>query len=65
MTLPEIDLGLRQLRLSGIRGTFEARVLQVQGASQPFLETFCLLLQDEVDRRQSRLIARGLLAIQG
>ncbi|MDE5458971.1 ATP-binding protein [Bradyrhizobium sp. CSA112] len=58
MTLPEIDRCLRQLRLSGIRDTLETRVLQAQGASQPFLETFCLLLQDELDRRQSRLIAR-------
>ncbi|WP_309500946.1 ATP-binding protein [Bradyrhizobium arachidis] len=58
MTLPEIDRCLRQLRLSGIRDTLETRVLQAQDASQPFLETFCLLLQDELDRRQSRLIAR-------
>ncbi len=58
MTLPEIHRCLRQLRLSGIRDTLETRVLQAQGASQPFLETFCLLLQDELDRRQSRLIAR-------
>ncbi|WP_283806469.1 ATP-binding protein [Bradyrhizobium neotropicale] len=58
MTLIEIDRCLRQFRLSGIRDTLETRVLQAQGASQPFLETFCLLLQDELDRRQSCLIAR-------
>lgn len=58
MTLPDIDRCLRQLRLSGIRDTLETRVLQAQGASQPLIETFCLLLQDELDRRQSRLIAR-------
>ena|SRR5438270_11057644 len=58
MTLPEIDRCLRRLRLSDIRDTLETRVLQAQGASRPFLETFCLLLQDELDRRQSRLIDR-------
>jgi DNA replication protein DnaC len=33
-------------------------VLQAQGSNQPFLETLSLILQDEVDRRQSRLIER-------
>jgi DNA replication protein DnaC len=58
MTLPEIDRCLRQLRLSGVRDTLETRILQAQGANQPFLETFSLILQDELDRRQSRLIER-------
>jgi hypothetical protein len=33
-------------------------LLHAQGANQPFLETFSLILQDELDRRQSRLIKR-------
>ncbi|MHC2291263.1 hypothetical protein ACVIJW_007133 [Bradyrhizobium barranii subsp. barranii] len=56
MTMPEIERCLRQLRLSGVRDTLQTRVLQAQGANQPFLETFSLILQDELDRRQSRLI---------
>jgi DNA replication protein DnaC len=58
MTLPEIERALGQLRLSGVRDTLETRVLQAQGCQQPFLETFALILQDELDRRQSRLIER-------
>ncbi|WP_247390018.1 IS21-like element helper ATPase IstB [Bradyrhizobium sp. 143] len=58
MSLPEIDSCLRQLRLSGVRDTLETRVLQAQGTNQPFLETFSLILQEELDRRQSRLIER-------
>ncbi|MDE5446777.1 ATP-binding protein [Bradyrhizobium sp. CSA207] len=33
-------------------------MLQAQGTNQPFLETLSLILQDELDRRQSRLIER-------
>jgi DNA replication protein DnaC len=36
----------------------ETRVLQAQVANQAFLETFSLILQDELDRRRSRLIER-------
>jgi DNA replication protein DnaC len=57
-TLPDIERALRLLRLSGVRDTLETRVLQAQGTQQPFLETFALILQDELDRRQSRLIER-------
>jgi len=57
-TLPDIERALRLLRLSGVRDTLETRVLQAQGSQQPFLETFALILQDELDRQQSRLIER-------
>ncbi|MFT0175122.1 IS21-like element helper ATPase IstB [Paraburkholderia mimosarum] len=57
-TLPDIERAFRLLRLSGVRDTLETRVLQAQGTQQPFLETFALILQDELDRRQSRLIER-------
>jgi DNA replication protein DnaC len=57
-TLPDIERALRLLRLSGVRDTLETRVLQAQGSQQPFLETLALILQDELDRRQSRLIER-------
>ncbi|MEY9751117.1 hypothetical protein ABIF65_010491 [Bradyrhizobium japonicum] len=36
MTMPEIERCLRQLRLSGVRDTLQTRVLQAQGANQPF-----------------------------
>ena len=58
MTLPEIEHCLKQLRLSGVRATLETRILQAQSSNQAFLETFSLILQDELDRRRSRLIER-------
>lgn len=58
MTLIEIDKALRQLRLSGVRATLETRILEAQAANLSFLETFSTLLQDELDRRQSRLLER-------
>jgi len=50
MTMIEIDRTLRALRLSGIRATLDTRILQAQSTGQPFLETFSLVLQDELDR---------------
>jgi DNA replication protein DnaC len=58
MTMPEIERALKQLRLSGVRATLETRIVQAQSANQAFLETFSLILQDELDRRRSRLIER-------
>jgi len=58
MTMPEIERVLKQLRLSGVRATLDTRILQAQSANQAFLETFSLILQDELDRRRSRLIER-------
>ena len=58
MSLAEIDRALRELRLSGIGDTLETRVLQAQASQQPFLETFSMILQDELDRRHSRLLQR-------
>jgi DNA replication protein DnaC len=58
MTMIEIERALRELRLSGIAETLSTRVMQAQAAQQPFLETFAAMLQDELDRRRSRLTAR-------
>ena len=58
MTLPEIERTLRELRLSGIAATLGTRVMQAQSSQQPFLETLAALLQDELDRRRSRLTER-------
>ena len=58
MTMMEIDRTLRELRLSGISATLETRIVQAQACQQPFIETFSLVLQDELDRRRSRLMDR-------
>jgi DNA replication protein DnaC len=58
MNKTEIERALRELRLPGIAATLETRILQAQANGQPFLETFCLLLQDELDGRRTRLTER-------
>lgn len=58
MNMNDIERALRQLRLSGIHATLEARVMQAQASQQPFLETFWAILQDELDRRRTRLNER-------
>jgi DNA replication protein DnaC len=58
MNMIEIERALRELRLSGIADTLNTRVMQAQVAQQPFLETLGSMLQDELDRRQSRLVER-------
>jgi hypothetical protein len=58
MSMNEIERALRELRLSGICATLETRVLQAQASGEPFLATFSLILQDELDRRRSRLMER-------
>lgn len=58
MNMVEIERALRELRLSGIADTLSTRVLQAQAAQEPFLETFAAMLQDELDRRRTRLMER-------
>ncbi|MGA0100178.1 MAG: IS21-like element helper ATPase IstB [Steroidobacteraceae bacterium] len=54
----EIERTLRALRLSGIAETLSTRVMQAQAAQEPFLDTLAAMLQDELDRRRSRLMDR-------
>ena len=58
MSMTQIDRTLRELRLSGMIDTLETRILQAQASQQPFIETFSLVLQDELDCRRSRLMER-------
>lgn len=58
MSMSEIESALKRLRLSGVRDTLETRVLEAQAANLSFIETFSLILQDELDRRHSRLLVR-------
>jgi DNA replication protein DnaC len=58
MNTHDIEQTLRKLRLSGMAETLSTRVLQAQTAQEPFLDTLAALLQDELDRRHSRLMAR-------
>ncbi|MBI4540169.1 MAG: hypothetical protein HY704_11745, partial [Gemmatimonadetes bacterium] len=58
MSIPELERALRSLRLSGMTATLEARALQVATHEMDFLEAFSWLVQDELDRRRSRLLER-------
>ena len=58
MSTPELERALRTLRLSGMIATLEARALQVAQREMDFLEAFSWLVQDELDRRHSRLLER-------
>src|SRR6202171_3622395 len=58
MSMMEIDQALKLLRLSGVRATLETRLIEAQVSNLPFVETFSAILQDELDRRQSRLLER-------
>ena len=58
MTMNELQKALRGLRLSGMSATLEARALQVASHEYDFLEAIYWLVQDELDRRRSRLLDR-------
>ncbi|MBI1910363.1 MAG: transposase, partial [Deltaproteobacteria bacterium] len=58
MSMTEIERSLKILRLPGIRGTLETRALQATQGDLSFLDAFSMLLQDELDRRKSKLIER-------
>jgi len=58
MTSVELERSLRGLRLSGMIATMEARAMQVASHEMTFIEAFSWLVQDELDRRRSRLQER-------
>lgn len=58
MSIPELERSLRALRLSGMIDTLQARAQQVAHGEMDFIEGFSWLVQDELDRRRSRLLDR-------
>jgi DNA replication protein DnaC len=58
MSMLELEHALRGLRLSGMTATLEARALQVASHEMDFLEALSWLVQDELDRRRTRLQER-------
>jgi len=58
MSLTELERSLRALRLSGMSATLHARALAVASHEMDFIEAFSWLVQDELDRRRSRLLDR-------
>jgi DNA replication protein DnaC len=58
MSIQELEKALRGLRLSGMTPTLQARAVQVASHEMDFMEAFSWLVQDELDRRRSRLLDR-------
>ena len=58
MSITELEQALRALRLSGMTATLQTRALQVANHEMDFVEAFSWLVQDELDRRRSRLLDR-------
>ncbi|HEX2825301.1 MAG TPA: IS21-like element helper ATPase IstB [Burkholderiales bacterium] len=58
MSITELERALRALRLSGMSATLQARALAVASHEMDFVEAFSWLVQDELDRRRSRLLDR-------
>ncbi|MGH8227246.1 MAG: IS21-like element helper ATPase IstB [Steroidobacteraceae bacterium] len=61
MSITELERSLRALRLSGMTATLQTRALQVAQQQMDFIEAFSALVQDELDRRRSRLLDRRFL----
>lgn len=58
MSITELERTLAQLRLSGARDTLQTRLEQAAASQMSAQELLALLLQDELDRRQTRLIGK-------
>lgn len=58
MSITELERALKSLRLSGMIATLETRALQVASHEMDFMEAFSWIVQDELDRRHSRLLER-------
>ena len=60
MNLVELDHALRQLRLSGMASSLEARLVQAQAEQLPPIDLVSTLVADELLRRQDRLLDRRI-----
>lgn len=58
MSNTELERSLRALRLSGMIPALDVRAQQVAQHEMDFREAFSWLVQDELDRRRSRLLSR-------
>jgi DNA replication protein DnaC len=60
MNVVELQRALRQLRCSGLAAGLEARLLEAQAEKLPPIDFLSRLVQDELVRRQDRLLERRL-----
>ena len=60
MNTVEICRALTQLRLGGMADTLETRLLEAQSSKLPPIDFLSALVQDELQRRQDRLLGRRI-----
>ncbi len=58
MNLLELDRALRKLRLSGMAEVLDTRLRHAQAERLPPLDLVAMLVNDELQRRQDRLLER-------
>jgi DNA replication protein DnaC len=58
--MTELDPALRKLRLSGMADHLEMRLLEAQKSHWPPIDLVSALVQDELQRRQDRLLGRRI-----
>lgn len=58
MNLLELQTAMRRLRISGMAATLEGRIREAQAAKWPPIDLVGTLVQDELLRRQDRLVDR-------
>ena len=63
MNVVELQRALRQLRCSGIAATLEARLVEAQAEKLAPIDFLSRLIQDELLRRQDRLLERSLRTV--
>lgn len=56
----ELDRALRKLRLSGMAGSLETRVVEAQASKLSAMDFLSTLVSDELECRQDRLISRRI-----
>jgi DNA replication protein DnaC len=64
MTLTEVTRALRQLRVSGMAATLETRIVEAQANQSAPIDFIASLIQDELQRRQDRLLERRVKRAQ-
>ena len=60
MNVTELDRALRKLRLSGMAGTLQTRLVQAQAEKMVPLDLVSVLVSDELTRREDRLFERRI-----
>jgi DNA replication protein DnaC len=58
LSITEVEQTLTVLKLPGMRSTFSSRATEAAAGHLPFIDAFSMLLQDELDRRKTRLSER-------